>query len=104
MIDPPTWVPIAAGTMRAATAAAEPDEDPPGVRAGGLLGFGVSFPELWRRAALFVDRILKGARPADLPVEQPSRFELVVNAKNARELGIAIPASLRLRADQTIED
>jgi putative ABC transport system substrate-binding protein len=73
------------------------------VKAGGLLGFGVNFADLWRRAAVFVDKIFKGARPADLPVEQPSRFEVVINAKTARDLGITIPASLRLRADHVVE-
>ena len=73
------------------------------VKAGGLLAFGVNFPDLWRRAAGFVDRILKGAKPADLPVEQPSRFEVVINLKTARDLGLTIPPSLRLRADHVIE-
>jgi putative tryptophan/tyrosine transport system substrate-binding protein len=73
------------------------------VKAGGLLGFGVNFPDLWRRAAGFVDKIFKGAKPADLPVEQPSRFEVVINLKTARGLGITIPPSLRLRADHVIE-
>jgi putative ABC transport system substrate-binding protein len=73
------------------------------VKAGGLLGFGVNFPALWRRAAGFVDKIFKGAKPADLPVEQASRFEVVINLKTARGLGIMIPPSLLQRADQVIE-
>jgi putative ABC transport system substrate-binding protein len=73
------------------------------VTAGGLLGFGVNFRDLWRRAAGFVDKILKGAKPADLPVEQPATFEFVINLKTARDLATAIPPSLRLRADHVIE-
>jgi putative ABC transport system substrate-binding protein len=73
------------------------------VKAGGLLGFGVNFPDLWRRAASFVDKIFKGAKPADLPVEQASRFEVVLNLRTARDLGITIPPSLRLRADHVID-
>jgi putative ABC transport system substrate-binding protein len=70
---------------------------------GGLLAYGVHFPDLWRRAPYFVDRILKGASPATIPVEQASRFSLVLNLKSARALGLQIPHSLLLRADQVIE-
>lgn len=72
-------------------------------RAGGLLGFGVDFPDLWRRAARYVDRIFKGARPADLPVEQPTKFELIVNLKVAQALGLSISPPILARADQIIE-
>jgi putative ABC transport system substrate-binding protein len=73
------------------------------VDAGGLVSFGASFPELFRSAAAFVVKILKGARPSDLPVEQPSKFELVVSLKAARGLGLTVPPSLQLRADQVVE-
>jgi putative tryptophan/tyrosine transport system substrate-binding protein len=72
-------------------------------RAGGLLAYGPSVTDMFYRAAAFVDRILKGARAADLPVEQPTRFELVVNLKTAKALGITIPQSILVRADELIQ-
>jgi len=67
------------------------------------MGYGVNLPEMYRRGAFFVDRILKGAKPGNLPVEQPTRFELIINLKTAKTLGLTLPPSLLQRADQVIE-
>src|SRR2546426_184239 len=73
------------------------------VVAGGLLSYAHNLPDVFRRAAYFVDKILKGAKPAELPVEQPTKYELIINLKTAKALGVAIPPSLLLRADQVVE-
>jgi putative tryptophan/tyrosine transport system substrate-binding protein len=73
------------------------------VELGGLMSYGPNFPDLFRRAADFVDKILRGAKPADIPVEQPSKFDLIINLTTAKALDLSIPESFLLRADELIE-
>lgn len=73
------------------------------VEAGGLMSYGSNFGQLFRRAAMYVDKVLRGARPADLPIEQPTTFELVINLRTAKALGLTVPPSLQTRADRIVE-
>jgi putative ABC transport system substrate-binding protein len=73
------------------------------VTSGGLLAYGPDGPTMWRRLAVYVDKVLKGANPGEIPVEQPTKFDLVVNLKTAKALGVTVPQSLLLRADEVVQ-
>jgi putative ABC transport system substrate-binding protein len=91
---------IAEMTVRSRLPSISPFSPYPG--AGGLMAYGPDFPAMWRQLGSYVDRVLRGARPGDLPVERPSKFSLIVNQKTARDMGLSLPESLILRADEVI--
>jgi putative ABC transport system substrate-binding protein len=106
VLPDPMYTPVSARLFAAANTRRLPAATTGGrlyAKSGGLMSYSVNFDDLFRQAAVFVDRILRGANPAETPVEQPSRYELILNAKTARALGIEVPRALLLRADEVIE-